>query len=190
MPVKPALKTPFPADADGPLRAHDTQLQGLERLITRILGEPELVEKLFDAPEAVAEAAGIKLTPVEVKRIRAMPDNVRAKVKKWAGEYQASFVESLKEYKDDIHYLSQDELFHLHQSLLDRRLATWRYHGENSTNLGFVIDDQPASPAVAPDGRRVDLYRYISMAAAAIQVQEKEIAELKAEVLRLREKLG
>jgi hypothetical protein len=39
---------------------------------------------------------------------------------------------------------------------------------------------------INPDGNTVDLYGYMSMAVAAIQVQSREIAALRAEVARLR----
>jgi hypothetical protein len=45
----------------------------------------------------------------------------------------------------------------------------------------------PCSPyPINPDGNTVDLYGYMSMAVAAIQVQSREIKALRAEVARLR----
>ena len=49
--------------------------------------------------------------------------------------------------------------------------------------------DVGQSPAVSPDGTTVDLYGYASMAVAAIQAQEREIAALKGEVAALRHEL-
>lgn len=58
--------------------------------------------------------------------------------------------------------------------------------GGEKLRLGFLIDDDPASPAVRPDGERVDLYGYTSLAIAALQEQQAEIDALKAEVEALK----
>jgi hypothetical protein len=72
-----------------------------------------------------------------------------------------------------------DEALHI-------RLATYRYRPEAGdpapTHLGFVIEDDPASPAVTPDRQHVDLYGYVSMAVATIQEQAREIDALRARV--------
>lgn len=69
------------------------------------------------------------------------------------------------------------------------KLATWRYRTEapgGKPHFGFVIDDRPTSPAVAEDGRHVDLYGYTSLALAAVQVQQAEIDALRAELEALK----
>ena len=42
--------------------------------------------------------------------------------------------------------------------------------------------DQPLSPAVDSTHHRVDLYGYVSMVVATLQIQEREIAELRKEL--------
>jgi hypothetical protein len=94
---------------------------------------------------------------------------------------------SRRKYKEDIQYLDEPSLQALHDQLLGMRLSTWRYRNDPvSQHLGFIIDDVGAGPAVAPDGEHVDLYGYISMAVATLQVQAQEIAALRAEVKALK----
>src|SRR6185503_8953559 len=83
----------------------------------------------------------------------------------------------LDRYKHDIRYLPEDELRRVHDDLVATPIATWRYNHEGQAgreHLGFIIDNNPKSPAVADGGQQVDLYGYASMAVAAIQVQEKQ----------------
>jgi hypothetical protein len=114
---------------------------------------------------------------------------------------------SRREAKADIRYLQPDDLARLGQELLSTRLATYRYRpgvvsGPDATtrrHLGFIIDDgAPAhgiaadgAPAhgIAADGRHVDLYGYVSLAVATLQVQSKQLAELRAELDSLRREL-
>ena len=88
---------------------------------------------------------------------------------------------SLRAAKTDIHYVGPLQAAQLHQALLDVRLADYQYRegvAAPGHHLGFIIDDQPSgSPAVRPDGQRVDLYGYTSMAVAALQVQEQRLVE-------------
>ena len=49
-------------------------------------------------------------------------------------------------------------------------------------HLGFIVEDNLASPAVDPAHSRVDMYGYVSLVVAGMQVQEREIAELRAEL--------
>lgn len=96
---------------------------------------------------------------------------------------------SLAAYKTDLVYLDERALRTAAAEAHQLRLATWRYRSEPAdarSHLGFVIDDRPASPAVRSDGRQVDLYGYTSLALAAVQVQQAEIAALRAEVEALR----
>jgi len=89
--------------------------------------------------------------------------------------------------KKDIAYLTDDDAEHLRQALLRIPLASYRYKADDQApHLGFIIEDTPPnSPAVLPSRTRVDLYGYITMAVAALQRQEKDIALLKTEVARL-----
>lgn len=91
--------------------------------------------------------------------------------------------------KKDIDYLDASRRDALHDQLIDMHLATYRYNEEDAaspTHLGFIIDDVLPSPAVAANGQRVDLYAYTSMAVAALQVQQQQIDELKAQVAALK----
>jgi hypothetical protein len=99
---------------------------------------------------------------------------------------------SLASYKHDIRYLPDVDLKRVHDEIIATPLATWRYNHEGASgreHLGFIIDDNPRSPAVAERGDRVDLYGYTSMAVAAIQVQQKQIRALEQEMKSLREEL-
>jgi hypothetical protein len=96
-------------------------------------------------------------------------------------------------YKHDIRYLPEADLKRVHDDLVSMPIATWRYDHEGEAgreHLGFIIDDNPASPAVAAGENHVDLYGYASMAVAAIQVQEKQIVALQRELAALREELA
>ena len=97
---------------------------------------------------------------------------------------------SSRQFKDDVEYVAPDGLERLHDQALRIRLATYRYkpaYGDSSRNhLGFIIEDDPRSPAVDVGRDRVDMYGYVSMAVAAMQVQEREIAKLRQEVDELR----
>lgn len=101
---------------------------------------------------------------------------------------------SLASKKHDIEYLTDRERERIREDLLTMPLATWKYNTESrgeKEHLGFIIDDQPpSSPALRPSAERVDLYGYTSMAVAAIQAQDKEIRELRAELAALRSELA
>lgn len=96
---------------------------------------------------------------------------------------------STKKYKDEIGYVDGAALQRLHDETLQMRLATYRYKGPfidpkdpNAKHLGFIIEDQPQSLSVDRGHDRVDLYGYMSMAVATMQVQDKEIAQLRREM--------
>jgi hypothetical protein len=97
---------------------------------------------------------------------------------------------SSREFKHGISYLGQTELEALHDQTLGIRLATYQYNPEvdnpDPTHLGFILEDIPRSPAVDSARHRVDLYGYMSMVVATMQVQEKEIAELRKELAATR----
>lgn len=89
---------------------------------------------------------------------------------------------SRRAYKEDIHYLSDEELAQAKQALLAIPLATYKYRDakDKRTNLGFIIED--VEPSAAVDSRRdqVDLYGYLSMAVATLKLQEERIRALEA----------
>ena len=97
---------------------------------------------------------------------------------------------SSAKFKDGIAYLSDAELDRMHEETLATRLATYQYKASfddrGVTHLGFIIEDQPQSLAVDRGHDRVDLYGYVSMVVASMQVQEKEIQALKREVREAR----
>ena len=96
---------------------------------------------------------------------------------------------SLRAMKKDIHPLAADERAQLSQTLLHTPLYRYRYRDEPESaapRLGFMIDDNPTSPAVRTDGGHVDLYGYTTMAVVTIQAQQAEIEALKAELAALR----
>ncbi len=97
---------------------------------------------------------------------------------------------SSSKYKDDIQYVSEGQLEQLHDETMRLKLATYNYKGEvadpNPLHLGFIIEDDPTSLAVDRNHNRVDMYGYISMVVASMQVQQKEIALLRKELAEAR----
>ncbi len=94
---------------------------------------------------------------------------------------------STSRYKEGIHYLSSDELHVLASETLETPLANYQYKiGDSHPRLGFIIEDNPGSPAVVHGKDRVDLYGYTSMAIATLQVQNHQIEKLEHEVTELR----
>jgi hypothetical protein len=98
---------------------------------------------------------------------------------------------SRRDAKRDVEYLDPDALRRLHDDLLDVKLATWAYRWQPAVQrLGFIIEDLPAaSPSIDTERDMVDLYGYASMAVAGLQVQAQQIADLRAEIDRLRAEL-
>jgi hypothetical protein len=92
-------------------------------------------------------------------------------------------------YKEQIAYVDDDGRDALAKQLMEIRLASYKYRpgvADDGRHLGFIIDDQPpGSPAVLSSRERVDLYGYVSMAVAAIQKQDREIAALRRKVEEL-----
>ena len=84
---------------------------------------------------------------------------------------------SSRQFKDGIEYLDAMELTRLHDETLRLKLATYNYKplvsDENSRHLGFIIEDDPLSYAVNHRHNRVDVYGYLSMVVATMQVQEE-----------------
>jgi len=100
---------------------------------------------------------------------------------------------SQKRFKRDIRYLTAADRARATHELLATRLATYRYRTEPDTapiRLGFMIEDQPDSPAVLPGGHRVDLYGYTSMAGAALQTPAAQIQALERRLARLTDELA
>jgi hypothetical protein len=93
-------------------------------------------------------------------------------------------------FKKDIRFLSAAERAGYRDQLLSLPLATFRYRGApdgSHLRLGFMIDGHESLACV--DGDTVDLYGYASMAVAALQSQEQEIAQLRNELRALRKEL-
>jgi hypothetical protein len=97
---------------------------------------------------------------------------------------------SSREFKNGISYLDDAELERLHDETLGIRLATYNYDSRvadpHPTHLGFIIEDAPETPAADTARHRVDLYGYMSMVVATMQVQEKEMADLRKELAATR----
>ncbi|HZU82205.1 MAG TPA: tail fiber domain-containing protein [Polyangiaceae bacterium] len=94
---------------------------------------------------------------------------------------------SSRRFKNEVQYVDEPGLRALHDETLALRLATYRYKPQvadpSQKHLGFIVEDTPAqSPAVEWSRDRVDLYGYVSMVVATMQVQEEEIAELRREL--------
>jgi len=95
-------------------------------------------------------------------------------------------------FKKDVHFLSAAELEAYRDELLALPLATYRYRqapADSRLHLGFLIDGHESLACVEPERDQVDLYGYASMAVAALQVQAREIDELKKEIADLRMRL-
>jgi hypothetical protein len=95
--------------------------------------------------------------------------------------------------KRDIRYLDAAGIDALAREVALLKLATWEYTDPvlaGRRHLGFIIEDRPGIPAVAPGGATVDLYGYASMRAAALQSQQRELEELKRELAAVRAELA
>ncbi len=94
--------------------------------------------------------------------------------------------------KTDIVYLTPADHAQALEWLKTTRLATWKYRDDADahTHMGFIIDDQPTSAAVRPDGEHVDLYGYTSLAVSAMQAQQAQIDVLTAELAEVRAEMA
>ena len=95
---------------------------------------------------------------------------------------------STRRVKRDIAYLTDSERAELAEEVRKLSLATYEYTDPalaGRRRLGFIIEDSPTSLAVDPERNQIDLYGYASMAVATMQVQAKEIEDLKREVRAL-----
>jgi len=96
---------------------------------------------------------------------------------------------SRRSFKRDIEHLGQEDLARIYDELRKIQLSTYHYKTDPSgtpRHLGFIIDDTKTPYPINADGISVDLYGYMSMSVAAIQMQSREIAALRAEVADLR----
>jgi hypothetical protein len=97
---------------------------------------------------------------------------------------------STRAAKEDIHYLSADDIQHLAAATEAMRLASYRYRsaefGSPGRHLGFIIEDNPDVPAVSPTHQTVDLYGFASMLLATTQAQARRLEHLEREVARLK----
>jgi|GEM_PF-2110992 len=83
---------------------------------------------------------------------------------------------STRRLKRDIRYLKAHEQEAIHRTLMGFRLATYRYTfdpSKSKKHLGFILEDQPESPAVDAKRSMVDLYQYTSMVVASMQAQAR-----------------
>jgi hypothetical protein len=91
-------------------------------------------------------------------------------------------------YKQDISYLDEAERAQFHDQITQLRLASYHYkNAPDVPQLGFMIDD--VEPSVAVSGDHVNLYAYLSMAVAAIQVQDQQIKALQQQLAQVRASL-
>jgi hypothetical protein len=100
---------------------------------------------------------------------------------------------SSQKHKQDIEYLNESDLEKLAVLVQKIKLATYHYKDQPTAeqkHLGFIIEDNPKSPAVFTHRERVDLYGYASMAVAAVQVQQKQIRALEKQIAELRTELA
>ena len=98
---------------------------------------------------------------------------------------------SSRAFKDGIRYLEQVDLERVAADLENLRLATYTYKSDPSRRprIGFVIEDDPSSLAVADSKTAVDLYGYTSMVVAAMKVQTQKLEHQEAELAALRRKI-
>ena len=92
-------------------------------------------------------------------------------------------------YKRDIDYVDAEQRHQLTEQLLSIPLASYSYRQDPRAvpQLGFVIED--IEPSAAVRGDHVNLYGYLSMAVAAIQVQDQQLRSMQHELAALREQL-
>lgn len=95
---------------------------------------------------------------------------------------------SRAKFKTDIEYLAPADLAQYATDLQSLRLATYRYRSapaDAPARLGIILEDNEQGIWVDARHDRVDLYGYASLAIATLQLQQRQIAALQAEVERL-----
>lgn len=95
---------------------------------------------------------------------------------------------SRAEFKTDIEYLAPADLEQYAADLHSLRLATYRYRSapaDAPSRLGIILEDNEQGIWVDAKHDRVDLYGYASLAVATLQLQQRQITALQAEVERL-----
>ena len=100
---------------------------------------------------------------------------------------------SKAKHKRDIVYLDAEKAKTVSSQLQGMKIAEWHYITDSpnrKAHLGFLIDDNPGSPAVRPNGEQVDLYGYTSMAVVAIQQQQAQIERLERRIQELEQRLN
>jgi hypothetical protein len=90
-------------------------------------------------------------------------------------------------FKAGIAYVTEQQRRSYHEQIMSLPLASYlyKYAPEAGPQLGFIIDD--IEPSVAVSGDHVNMYGYLSMAVAAIQVQQEQITALQRELAQVRE---
>jgi len=100
---------------------------------------------------------------------------------------------SKAKYKRNIVYIDSAKSQSLADDVYNMKIAEWQYTkeaAEHKEHLGFIIDDNPNSPAVHANGEQVDLYGYTSMAVVAIQQQQAQIERLEKRIAELEKQLA
>ena len=88
---------------------------------------------------------------------------------------------SSRRAKTNIRYLSDAQVEAISRRLMQMKLARYEYVDPtiaDGEQLGFIIEDDPQSPAVDARGNMVDLYGYASMLAADAQAKGERIEQL------------
>jgi hypothetical protein len=97
---------------------------------------------------------------------------------------------SRERYKTDITYLDAPSRQKYADQLHKMRLATYRYKAGGPPHLGFIIENEEPSMSIDADRDMVDLYGYTSMAVAALQVQQQQIAALQEQLRAVQQQLA
>ena len=99
-----------------------------------------------------------------------------------AKQSSTCFTRSSKIYKEEIAYLSPEELDSLAAQIEQLKVARYRYKDAPDQRLGFIIEDAPDAPWVSSDKRRVDLYALLASSIATLQRQEARIRQLEQDI--------
>lgn len=99
---------------------------------------------------------------------------------------------STRKAKDDIAYLTDDEIVALAKQAMAIKLATYRYKNDPTATkkLGYILEDAPKAASSDLSREQVDLYAYASMVLAATQAQEKRLDALEKQVAALKKQCG